>query len=210
MLNSEPCGWGGRPFADGNSAVNVYNGNCTIVPIEVLESRYPIVHELRLNEDSPGAGKYRGGLGLIRTYKLSGDLRLSSFIEREKVTSTGLWGGKNGSKATVQVRTHDDKQFRTFKAKFGVACNGKFSDIHLKKSDAVKVVMPGGAGWGDPLKRGFDAIVRDVEEGYISKARAIRDYCVAFKTEKGKLMIDNEETNNMREKLKRVQKKRGA
>lgn len=106
------------------------------------------------------------------------------------------------------MRTHNDDQFRTFKAKFGVACNGKFSDIHLKKGDTVKVVMPGGAGWGDPLKRDLDAIIRDVQEGYISKARTIRDYCVAFKTENGKLMIDKEKTKKMREKLKRANEKK--
>lgn len=62
MLNSEPCGWGGRPFADGNSAVNMYNGNCTIVPVEVLESRYPIVHEeLSLNEDSARSREIQRG-----------------------------------------------------------------------------------------------------------------------------------------------------
>jgi len=210
MLNSEPCGWGGRPFADGNNAVNMYNGNCTIVPVEVLESRYPIVHdELKLNENSCGAGRYRGGLGLIRTYRIDGDLRLSSFIEREKVAPRGLQGGKDGSKATVQVRSGDDRRFRTFKAKFGVKCNGKFSDIHLKKGDVVKLVMPGGAGWGKPMERDLDAIVRDVEEGYISNARAIKDYCVAFKTEDGKLVIDQEKTKKMREMLRERRKRRG-
>jgi N-methylhydantoinase B len=59
------AGWGGRPFADGNNAVNCINGNCRMIPTEVLEVRYPfLIEEFSLVPDSGGAGKYRGGLGV--------------------------------------------------------------------------------------------------------------------------------------------------
>ena len=55
-------GWGGRATTDGNNAQIVPHGNCRNTPIEVLETRYPWIHEeYRLNDDGGGAGRTRGG-----------------------------------------------------------------------------------------------------------------------------------------------------
>ena len=63
-LTNEGCGWGGRATKDGNNALCIPNGNCALQPIEILETRYPILHEaLAIHEGSAGAGRNRGGFG---------------------------------------------------------------------------------------------------------------------------------------------------
>src|SRR5205085_5831491 len=70
-LTNEGCGWGGRATKDGNDALCIPNGNCALQPVEILETRYPIVHEaLELNEGSGGAGRNRGGLGYSRQIRI--------------------------------------------------------------------------------------------------------------------------------------------
>ena len=58
LYNSDPCGWGGGPWGDGNNCVNMYHGNCNMIPAECLETRFPILYsEWSLRDDSGGAGK---------------------------------------------------------------------------------------------------------------------------------------------------------
>jgi N-methylhydantoinase B len=52
----------------------------------------------------------------------------------------------------------------------------KFSGVILHEGDQVKILMPGGGGYGDPLERDRERVRRDVAEGFISEAAAIRDY----------------------------------
>lgn len=210
LYNSDSCGWGGRPWGDGNNCVNMYNGNCNTIPAEVLETRFPVVHEqFCLRKDSGGAGKYRGGLSMIKTFTVRApEMRLSSFIEREIIAPQGIRGGKEGAKSAILVRLAGEKKWQTFKEAFGVVCSGKFSDITLKKGDSVKIPMPGGGGWGNPLKRDFALILRDVEEGFVSKKRAEKEYAVVFKKSKGALQIDEAKTAEIRKKLKKRSKRR--
>ena len=75
----EGGGWGGRPFADGNNAVIVPNGNCRNTPVEVFETRYPFfTRSYRLVQDSPGPGSHRGGLGTQRIIEVLPRRRLPS------------------------------------------------------------------------------------------------------------------------------------
>jgi len=205
LYNSDPCGWGGRPWGDGNNCTNMYNGNCPTAPAETLETRFPVVHEeFRLYEDSGGAGKYRGGLGMIKTFTvMAPQMRLSSFIEREKISPRGIWGGKDGARSAILIRIAGEKRWRTFKEAFHVVCNGKFSDIKLKRGDSVRMMMPGGGGWGNPLDRDLNLVLRDVEESFVSKQRAMKDYRVTFKRAHGKLQIDEKKTAQLRKRIKK-------
>ena len=68
-------GWGARPHGDGPSAIyTIGHGDTFNVPIEVLETRFPVIVErYRMRIDSGGAGRYRGGLGLERVYRIIGN-----------------------------------------------------------------------------------------------------------------------------------------
>ena len=75
----EGQGWGGKEAGDGFDVVTVPNSNCVVTPIEVYETRYPLLHHsFELNENSAGAGRSRGGLGSIRVLELRSPMTFST------------------------------------------------------------------------------------------------------------------------------------
>ena len=200
-LTNEGCGWGGRASKDGNSVLNVPNGNCVLQPAEVLETRYPLIFEkVALNEGSAGPGKYRGGLGSIRQFRLTADeMTVSGFIEREKQEPWGLFGGKPGKRAAMLTKKAGTSTFRTFKDVYHVVCSGKFSGVVLKKGSSVKIVTSGGGGYGNPLERDFELIESDVREGLMTKGQATKEYQVVFKHNSCK--VDIGATKNKRSEI---------
>src|SRR5262249_9085516 len=139
-LTNEGCGWGGRATKDGNDALCIPNGNCALQPIEILETRYPLSYRaLALHEGSAGAGRNRGGFGYYRDVRVEAEeLRVSCFIEKEVIAPWGLFGGRPGKNSAMLVSRDGGSTFATFGETFGVACNGKFSDVYLRKGDIVR------------------------------------------------------------------------
>jgi N-methylhydantoinase B len=197
-LTNEGCGWGGRATKDGNNALCIPNGNCALQPIEILETRYPIVHEaLALNEGSGGAGKNRGGLGYSRQIRIvAPEVRASGFIEKERIAPWGLFGGRAGKRSAILVRAAGSDAFETFGERFGTRCNGKFSDVYLHEGDVVRLATSGGGGYGDPLERDFARIEEDVRQGFISRAQVEAEYAVVFRPDGA--TIDPEATERYR------------
>ena len=161
-------------------ALCIPNGNCALQPVEILETRYPIMHEaLAIHEGSAGAGLNRGGFGYYRQFRVLGDyLRVSCFIEKEKTRPWGLFEGGAGKNSAMLVQRESDEEWTTFTEAFGVACNGKFSDVRLGAGDRVRTVTSGGGGYGDPLDRETDRVAVDVRQGFISPALAAEEYGV--------------------------------
>ena len=174
----EGIGWGGRPTKDGNSQIIVINGNCRNTPVEVFETRYPLrVDSYRLLEDSGGPGTNRGGLGIERILTIDCDeITVSALFNRMTVDPFGIHGGKPGKNSGIYVRRVDDDDWKTFSEVFGTISPSKFSNIVLHRGDRVKLVAPGGGGWGDPLKREAERVVADVEEGLVTPRAALDDY----------------------------------
>jgi N-methylhydantoinase B/oxoprolinase/acetone carboxylase alpha subunit len=174
----EGIGWGGRPTKDGNSQIIVINGNCRNTPVEVFESRYPIrVESYRLLEDSGGPGKNRGGLGMERILTIQSDqITVSALFNRMLVDPFGIHGGKPGMNSGIYVRLDGEEEWQTFSEAFGTISPSKFSNIVLHKDDQVKLVAPGGGGWGNPLEREKERVLADVEEGLVTPEAALREY----------------------------------
>ena len=170
----EGVGWGGRPTKDGNSQIIVINGNCRNTPVEVFESRYPMrVESYRLLEDSGGPGKNRGGLGMERISPWRSDeITVSAIFNRMLVDPFGIHGGKPGKNSGIFVRRVGDEDWKTFSEVYGTISPSKFSNILLHRGDQVKIVAPGGGGWGDPLEREEARVLADVEEGFVTPEAA--------------------------------------
>jgi len=183
----EGIGWGGRPAADGNSQVIVINGNCRNTPVEVFESRYPLrVDSYRLLEDSGGPGLNRGGLGIERVLTMVADeVTVSAIFNRMRVDPFGIHGGKPGANSGIYVRLAGEDSWSMFSEKFGTMSPSKFSNIRLRRGDQVKIVAPGGGGWGDPLERSEDRVVADVAEGLVTPEAAQRDYGLVVERRNG-------------------------
>ena len=183
----EGIGWGGRPAADGNSQIIVINGNCRNTPVEVFETRYPLrVDSYRLLEDSGGPGLNRGGLGIERILTMvAEEVTVSAIFNRMLVDPFGIHGGKPGANSGIYVRLAGEESWSTFSEKFGTMSPSKFSNIRLRRGDQVKIVAPGGGGWGDPLERSADRVVADVAEGLVTAEAAQRDYGLVVKRRNG-------------------------
>jgi N-methylhydantoinase B/oxoprolinase/acetone carboxylase alpha subunit len=175
----EGVGWGGRQGKDGNNMVVTINGNCRNTPVEVFETRYPAfrIESYRLVPDSGGPGRFRGGLGGERIFTVTvPEVTVSALLNRMKTEPWGVLGGKEGAVGGLWVRRAGRPEWRTFVEEFGTMSPSKFSGVVLREGDQVKILMPGGGGYGDPLERDRDRVRRDVVEGFITPESAATDY----------------------------------
>lgn len=174
----EGVGWGGREGADGNDMVVTINGNCRNTPVEIFETRYPafLVEAYRLLPDSGGPGKWRGGLGGERVLTVQTEVTVSALLNRMKTEPWGVLGGKAGSRGGLWFRPDVSEEWQTFVDAFGTKSPSKFSGILLQPGNQVRIVMPGGGGYGDPADRDPAMIMRDLENGFICKEAAATQY----------------------------------
>jgi N-methylhydantoinase B/oxoprolinase/acetone carboxylase alpha subunit len=174
----EGVGWGGRKGLDGNDMVVTINGNCRNTPVEVFETRYPafLIEEYRLLPDSGGPGQWRGGLGGERVLTVQTEVTVSALLNRMKTDPWGVLGGGEGARGGLWVKLAGSNEWKTFVETFGTHSPSKFSGIILHPGDQVKLVMPGGGGYGPPELRDSGLIERDIANGFITPERARSDY----------------------------------
>ncbi|MGD0368083.1 MAG: hydantoinase B/oxoprolinase family protein [Acidobacteriaceae bacterium] len=133
-------GMGARPRLDGISGVQTHMTNSLNTPIEALEYSYPFrVRRYAYRTGSGGAGRFRGGDGLIREIELLAPAQVTLLAERRKFRPWGLQGGEDGAagRATV-VKGATGEQ---------IELPGKCS-VHLEAGDVLRIETPGGGGWG--------------------------------------------------------------
>ncbi len=161
-------GYGAGPAADGCDAVDSPLSNCSNVPVEAMDMEFDYfrVLEYALVPDSGGAGKYRGGLGLVRRYEiLKDDVSFATYSDRFRLEPEGLFGGTAGRRASTEVLRDGQSIDLPSKVLFP-----------LKKGDVLTTYTGGGAGYGPPDARQAALVERDLTEGLISKEQAHRFY----------------------------------
>ncbi len=184
LVEPNPGGWGAGYDKDGESAlVSFADGETFITSVEVIEQRYPIIVErYQLNtEDGVGHGRFRGGFGIIKDYRLLADAEFTTAVNRSRFPPWGVEGGHPGTYNYMVIVRKDGSQTRV----------RKVSGERLSAGDLVSIRTAGGGGWGDPLKRDPEKVRQDILEGLISVDDAWHVYGVAFKKE---LEIDWEKT----------------
>jgi 5-oxoprolinase (ATP-hydrolysing)/N-methylhydantoinase B len=77
---------------------------------------------------------------------MSEEMRVSCFIEKEDIRPWGLFGGEPGRNSGIKVSQDGGETFKTMTEGFGVACNGKFSDVYLARGDSIRITTSGGGG----------------------------------------------------------------
>jgi N-methylhydantoinase B len=153
-------GWGGRPFEDGASAsVSICQGDVKNTPIELQELYYPLLFKRHaLREDSGGAGKFRGGLGVEVAVQSLHDLYVSRNTDRIQCPPWGLLGGKEGKTNQTSIKRNGKEEILP----------GKFSHLLVRPGETVSFLTAGGGGYGAASDRDRAAIERDIELGYVS------------------------------------------
>jgi N-methylhydantoinase B len=176
-LMFEAQGWGGRAGGDGWDGVGMVNGNCPVTPVEILETRYPLVHHrYGFNEGSGGAGRFRGGLGTRRRLQLRRPVTLSCYHSSERLEPWGLFGGHPGTLSSLRVKLPGDAAFASFKERFGVRCASKFTNMYLPEGTVLEITVGGAGGYGEPGDRDARLIARDLLNGYYTEDELRRDY----------------------------------
>jgi N-methylhydantoinase B len=163
-------GTGARPTKDGIEAISAPYNSANI-PVEVQETNTPLVVErIELIQDSGGAGKYRGGLGLRKDVRVHGDkLRLANLTDRCKFPPFGLFGGAAGRLGSTMLNPNTRPHQVTSK------CTRSLND-----GDVISFQLAGAGGYGDPMEREINAVRRDCIAGYVSVANAAKDYGVVL------------------------------
>lgn len=186
----EAVGMGATAHRDGeNALLHHCESGCCNIPNEVEESRVPLLIErYQLREDSGGAGKFRGGVGVVKEYHALESTTAISIAERTEASIiTGIDGGKAGSLNAITYFPGTERELKRGKHK-----------ADLQRGDRVLIQSGGGAGWGDPFERDPDAVLSDVIGGYVSRAAAERDYGVGFVDVGGEMKIDAGSTAALR------------
>jgi N-methylhydantoinase B len=133
-------GMGARPTKPGISGVHTHMTNSLNTPAEALEYAYPLrVHQYSLRAGSGGAGKYRGGDGIVREIEVLTDAEVTLLADRRTRGPYGLSGGRDGAPGTAEIIRLDDSVEKL---------PGKFNR-RLRKGERIRIETPGGGGWGN-------------------------------------------------------------
>ncbi len=182
---------GARADDDGVSASSVHVRNASLTPIEIIESEHPVeVLRSALTVDSGGPGRFRGGLGLTRDYRMLAPARRTARGGRDLGAAQGRDGGRPGGPARVTLSPGDSRER---------VLGGRDESVDLASGDVIRFEMGGGGGYGDPRTRPPEEVLRDVREGYVSPAAAARDYGVALVRGDGGWALDLAATAALRE-----------
>lgn len=156
-------GAGATETGDGLDAVQVHVTNTSNLPVEALESEYPLlVAEYALVEGSGGAGRHRGGLGLRRTIEVLGhEARFLGTTERARLAPWGLCGGQPGGRARLVLDPGGPNERDLPPKVWGYP---------LKPGDRVSIETPGAGGYGPPEERALEQRQEDERDG-ISRGR---------------------------------------
>ena len=168
-------GTGAFHEGDGSNSVRTWTESdmTTIQPVEAIEQLYPLrIERTALRDDSGGAGRWRGGLGLVREVRiLAPGGQLSVLAEKAVLPPFGVCGGSAGATNRFWVRRGDD-------AIQPSALPGKVSGFPVVPGDVIVMETSGGGGFGDALERDPARVVADIGEGFITRAAAASIYGV--------------------------------
>jgi N-methylhydantoinase B len=163
-------GLGATSASDGIDAVRGWPLGSMNAPIEAFEQDLPVIfREYSLLQDSGGAGKNQGGLGMRRDVEIRGhDVRMTTYTMRQVVPPPGVFGGKPGSLGTFVINPGADGE--------GERLPAVVTNWPLQYGDVVSCRTPGGGGFGMPEERSREQIEHDLSAGRISAAFAQSEY----------------------------------
>ena len=162
-------GFGGRSDRDGRDGVQVHTTNTSNLPIEAIETEYPLqVVSYGFVEDSGGAGRFRGGLGLRREIRPIGHTCLFNGAgERFSHQPWGVFGGRPGKSGCFTLRDAAGRKR---------ALPIKPSAVTVRPDQVLSIETPGSGGYGPPDKRSAELVAMDRASGKFTQTYLRRYY----------------------------------
>jgi len=186
-------GSGGRYYADGEDTIHVVPDSRNL-PSEFSEARFPfVVESLGLAVDSGGPGRHRGGLGYEKRIRMLKDASFMSIADRSILACWGVKGGKAGQPFQVTIDPGGANEREV---------DALADDEPVRAGELIRIRTTGGGGWGDPLERPYEDVVRDVRWGKVSPAGAERDYGVLVSGDPDEPVLDDAGSDALRERLR--------
>jgi N-methylhydantoinase B len=186
-------GSGGRPYADGEDTIHVVPDSRNL-PTEFSESRFPfVVERLELAVDSGGPGRCRGGLGYEKHIRMLRDAHFMSIADRSILSCWGVASGRAGRPFSVTIDPGGP----------GERDVDALADAEpVAAGEVIRIRTTGGGGWGDPLDRPVDEVLRDLRWGKVSSAGARADYGVVVSGGADDPVLDEPATEALRDELR--------
>jgi len=183
-------GFGARTFADGIDAV--YYVAQENYPVEFAEMEFGVeIERFGIHEDSGGPGRWRGGCGIVRDVRvLADEAVLGIRLDNCRQPAFGVNGGLSGAPGRILVNpgTPGERDLATMS-----------DGNRLKKGDLLRIITPGGGGWGCPLDRPADQVLADALDGFVSPEAARAAYGVVIAGE----AVDEQATARLRAAMPR-------
>lgn len=183
--------YGGRNGKDGLDGVDTLVANTRNNPIEELEMRLPMrCHRYELREEEPGAGKWRGGIGIAREWEFLTNTIFTGEGDRHYDPPKGIWEGHDGETASLILNPNTEKEENL---------HAKLTNYKINEGDRLLIKTPSAGGYGNPLDRDPDDVLADVLDEFISLETAHNVYGVSINSQ---IKLDLEETKSLRAKLR--------
>ncbi|MFZ0739729.1 MAG: hydantoinase B/oxoprolinase family protein [Candidatus Acidiferrales bacterium] len=190
LVEPQPGGWGATATHDGPSGqFCLGDGETLNMSNEVIEAKYPIrVEQYALNiEAGTGAGKHRGGFGVIKDYRLlSRETNFTASFGRAKFPPWGLLGGGAGTCNRIGI----------IRAAAPPESHGKVAARKLQDGDVIRLATGGGGGFGRAIERDPEAVQADVRNDLLTVEQAREVYAVAINQQT--LAVEREATAALR------------
>ncbi len=160
LVEIEVGGGGGHPQQDGLNGYSSGMHNNANIPVEMIESELPLtITHYELLPDTAGAGRYRGGLGLVREWRVdSPSAVFTANLERFKYQPYGLAGGAPGRAGALYLLRDGVR----------TALASKVGNVRLRRGDVIRLETSGGGGFGAPGDRPEAERARDLALGYVT------------------------------------------
>jgi len=172
MSDGLGVGYGARTNADGIDAV--YFVAQENYPVEFLEQGYPVrLLRYGIHRDSGGAGKFRGGCGVVREYEvLAEHAVLSMRVDSVVNPPWGVAGGKSGGTGRAAINPGTPREHVLAPLSDGTI---------LRRGDILLIETGGGGGHGHPFDRPAEQVAQDIRDGFVSPEAARREYGVVVR-----------------------------
>jgi N-methylhydantoinase B len=165
-------GQGAHAAGDGGTVFVPALSNSRFVSVELEEARFPIRYEkAEFVPDSGGAGRFQGGLGWERQFRVLKDAHVTALLERTRNPSWGQAGGHPGITNRLTIASPDGSEQEY----------GKKTRFPIQAGSRLRVRAGGGGGYGRPEERAPEAVRADLENEYITRSFAERYYAHAIK-----------------------------
>lgn len=177
-------GHGARSFRDAPAPrCAIQQGNMYTVPVEVNESKYPLIIErYEMRTDSGGVGKHRGGLGTETVGYMHIDATVQNKMIRSRCLPWGLHGGGDAMGNEAYVIRPDGSRERV----------PRTDRFELPAGHRVVMLTGGGGGYGPAIDRDPELVLQDVLSGFVSLVSARNDYRVVI--DPATMTVDHEST----------------